>query len=130
LKAKYYIRYVDDFIILHKSKNQLIFYKERIKNFIQEDLNLELHSQKSKIIPLSKGINFVGFKNFNYYILPRKRNKRKMMKRVKQFKEGNLSYSTLMESFQGWQAYVKWTNSFHLRKSILKEIQKSKSINY
>jgi hypothetical protein len=29
-----------------------------------------------------------------------------------------------MESYQGWQAYIKWANSFNLRKEILKEIHK------
>ncbi len=33
LKAKYYIRYVDDFIIFHSSKEQLEIWKEQIKDF-------------------------------------------------------------------------------------------------
>lgn len=49
LKAKYYIRYVDDFVILHKSKSQLEIWKEEINNFLNNKLNLELHPDKSKI---------------------------------------------------------------------------------
>ena len=66
LNAKYYIRYVDDFVILHDSKSQLEIWKNEIDNFLRDKLKLELHPQKSKIISLSRGIDFVGFRNFYY----------------------------------------------------------------
>ena len=41
-------------------------------------------------------------------------------KRVKQlYEEGKISKEKLLESFQGWQAYAKWANSFKLRKMLL-----------
>ena len=64
LKAKYYIRYVDDFVILHSSKEQLEIWKQEIDKFLKEKLKIELHSQKSRIISLSHGVDFVGFRNF------------------------------------------------------------------
>ena len=56
LKIKYYIRYVDDFVILHESREQLGVWKEQIDRFLREKLKIELHQQKSRIIPLSRGI--------------------------------------------------------------------------
>lgn len=123
LKTKYYLRYVDDFVILHNSKEKLEIWKEKIDRFLKAKLKLELHPQKSRIIPLSRGIDFVGFRNFYYYKLVRKRNIRKMQKRLNSLKTGEIPYWKLMESYQGWQAYAKWANSFNLRKEILKEIQ-------
>jgi len=122
LKAKYYIRYVDDFVILHSSKEQLKKWKTEIDRFLREELKLELHSEKSKIISLSKGIDFVGFRNFWNFRLLRKRNIRKMLVRIEQFKEGNLSKEKLSESFQGWNAYAKWANSFKLRINIIRNL--------
>src|SRR3990167_4012244 len=55
LKAKYYLRYVDDFVILHESDRQLEIWKEQIDPFLRERLKIELHPQKSRIIPLSRG---------------------------------------------------------------------------
>ena len=124
LKAKYYIRYVDDFVILHKNKAQLEIWETEISVFLRETLRLELHPQKSKIIPLSKGIDFVGFRNFYYYRLLRKRNVRKMRLRVNQYKKGELSKKRLLEIFQGWNAYAKWANSFKLRREVVKGIYK------
>jgi RNA-directed DNA polymerase len=123
LKAKYYIRYVDDFVILHNSKEQLEIWKRNIDKFLRGKLKIELHPQKSRIIPLSRGIDFVGFRNFYCYRLVRKRNIRKMLIKLDFLRSRELSYWELMESYQGWQAYVKWANSFHLRKKILKEVQ-------
>jgi len=122
LKAKYYIRYVDDFVILHSSKTQLEIWKQKINDFLKEKLKLELHNEKSKIVSLSRGIDFVGFRNFYYHKLLRKRNKRKILLRIKQFKNQEISYEKLLESFNGWNAYSKWANYYKLRKDILNKI--------
>ena len=127
LKAKYYIRYVNDFVILHHSKDQLEKWKRNIDQFLKERLRLELHPDKSKIIPLSKGIDFVGFRNFYYYKRLRKRNIRKILAKVEAYKNGQLSKEKILESFQGWNAYAKWADSYKLRKKIVKKIYASTS---
>ena len=122
LKAKYYIRYVDDFIILHQYKEQLEIWKQEINNFLKENLKLELHSEKSRIIPLSEGIDFVGFRNFYHYKLLRKRNIRKVISAVEEYKKGEIPKEEILEIFQGWQAYAKWANTYKLRKQVIKKI--------
>ena len=122
LKAKYYIRYVDDFVILHESKEQLEIWKIEIERFLIDKLRLELHPQKSKIIPLSRGIDFVGFRNFWHYQLLRKRNIRKMIIKIEDYKLGNISKEKLLESFQGWNAHAKWANSYKLRRNVVRKI--------
>ena len=122
LKAKYYIRYVDDFVILHKSKEQLDKWKEDINKFLREKLRLELHSDKSKIISLSRGIDFVGFRNFYHFKLLRKRNIKNMFVKIKKYKNGEMSKNNIIESFQGWNAYAKWANSYDLRRNAVREI--------
>lgn len=118
LKIKYYLRYVDDFVVLHESKNQLESWKERIDEFLRQELKIELHPQKSRIIPLSQGADFVGFRNFYHYRLLRKRNIRNMKRKIEMFKSGLMSQEKFSESLQGWSAYAKWANSFKLRKTI------------
>ena len=122
LKAKYYIRYVDDFVILHNSREQLEIWKQQISRFLREKLKLELHPQKSKIIPLSRGIDFVGFRNFYYFRLLRKRNIRKILLNIEKYKKGKLIKDKLLESFNGWNAYAKWADSFKLRREIVRKI--------
>ncbi len=129
LKAKYYIRYVDDFVILHSSKSQLEIWKKEIEKFLKEKLKLELHQDKSRIISLSKGIDFVGFRNFYYFKLLRKRNIKNMENKLRLFEENKLSYNKLLEIFQGWQAYAKWADSYRLREEII-NLLKPQSISW
>jgi hypothetical protein len=116
LKVKYYIRYVDDFVILHDSKEQLEIWKKEIEKFLKEKLKLELHPDKSKIISLSNGVDFVGFRCFWNYKLLRKRNVRKIFLKAEKYKGGEISKEKILESFQGWQAYAKWADAYNLRK--------------
>lgn len=122
LQAKYYIRYVDDFVILNSSKEQLKIWKKEIKIFLKEKLNLELHPDKSRIINLSRGVDFVGFRNFYYFKLLRKRNIRNMLRKIKTFNKENINEIKFFETFQGWSAYAKWSNSHYLFAKLKKNI--------
>ena len=128
LKAKYYIRYVDDFVILHNSKKVLEEYKEKIKKFLEKELRLELHPDKSKIIPLHKGIKLLGFKVFYYHKLLRKSNLRKFLKKLKILKEGYeqglVSKHEILESVKGWFGYAMHGNTYKLRKKVFEQIEK------
>lgn len=122
LRAKYYLRYVDDFAVLHSSKEQLNMWKNKINNFLRQKLKLELHPEKSRIIPLSNGIDFVGFRNFYHHKLLRKRNINNMLSKINSYKNKKISYEKIMEIFEGWRAYSKWADTYKLRKQIIKEI--------
>ena len=122
LKVEYYLRYVDDFVISHKSKEQLEILESEIKKFLIDKLRIELHPDKSRIISLSRGIDFVGFRNFYYHRLLRKRNIRKMFSRVEDYKQGKISKDKILESFQGWNAYAKWADSLGVRREVVKKI--------
>lgn len=121
LKAKNYIRYVDDFVILHTSKSQLILWKKEIENFLKEKLKLELHPCKSRIMNLSRGIDFVGFRNFYNYKLLRKRNINSMKRKINSYQLGEIQKDKFTEIFQGWEAYSDWTNNFWLKEKMKKK---------
>ena len=72
LKMKYYIRYVDDFVILHEDGKKLEECQNKISKYLK-NLRLELHPDKSKISSMYKGVNFLGFKIFYFYKLARKK---------------------------------------------------------
>jgi RNA-directed DNA polymerase len=122
LKAKYYIRYVDDFVILHKSELQLAKWRKEIEIFLRERLKLELHPEKSKMLNLSCGIDFVGFRNFYYHRLLRKRNVIKIKQKIQEFKENKISAEKFAEILSGWNAYSKWSNNYNLSRRLTKEI--------
>jgi len=118
LRIKYYIRYIDDFVILNKSSWQLQVWKEKIRNFIEISLKIELHTDKSKIIPLSRGIDFVGFRNFYYFRLLRNRNIRVFKRKLYLAQKGEINLEKFKEIFQGFLAYSALANSHNLVKSL------------
>jgi len=61
LKAKYYIRYADDFVILSQDKQWLECLIPKIAAFLNKRLELELHPQKVSISAFASGIDFLGY---------------------------------------------------------------------
>mgnify|MGYP005838545971 CR=1 FL=1 len=59
LNIKYYIRYMDDFLLFHQDKEYLKFCEIKIKEKVKE-LKLTLN-KKTQIIDLSKGVVFLGY---------------------------------------------------------------------
>ncbi len=129
LKVKYYIRYVDDFVILHPSKKQLNIWKEEINNFLKENLKIELHPDKSQIISLNKPIPFIGFRIFYHYKLLKRFNRKNIQRRLyefyKLFKEDKTNYDKIYESMQGTFAYMKHANTYKLRGKLGKQIEEN-----
>ena len=82
LKIKYYVRYVDDFVILGKDTKTLMGYKKEIEIFLKQKLKLSLHPKKTIIQHKSKGINFLGYIVKERYLLVRKRTVRSFKKRL------------------------------------------------
>ncbi len=122
LKAKYYIRYVDDFVILHKSREVLEEYFIRIHHYLK-NLRLELHPEKSGIYPLRNGITFLGYRIFYHYKLLRKRNikyfKNKLQHKIELHNEGLIDKEHLDSFLVGWCGYAKFANTHNFRKKII-----------
>ncbi len=108
--------------MLHSSKQQLEIWKEQINNFLREKLKLELHPEKSRIIQLSRGVDFIGFRNFHYFKLLRKRNIKNMERKINLFEEGKIWFKELIKSFEGWQAYSKCANTHKLHKRLKERV--------
>ncbi len=127
LKLKYYIRYVDDFVIFHGSKSALEELKKQISDFLKEKLCLELHPEKSKIFPLHRGVNFLGLRIFPHHKLLRKRNIHKLRTKLSQrFIEYNneiLSFDDFYNILEGWISYAKNGNTYKLRNIINNEFK-------
>jgi len=60
MKIKYYLRFVDDFVILVPHKIQIIQLIPKMEIFLSTDLHITLHPKKRHIQPASKGILYIG----------------------------------------------------------------------
>ncbi len=124
LKAKYYIRYVDDFVILHSSEETLHEWKAEISCFLKS-LGLELHPEKSKVCPLHKGTGLLGYRIFYHHKLPKRSNIRtarlRMRRQAKLYGNGIIPYERAVQSLEGWMGYASHSNSYGLRKQVTSE---------
>jgi RNA-directed DNA polymerase len=60
LRAKRYVRYVDDFVLVHTDRAQLEHWQQRIEDFLRNELMLELKAER-QLAPLGQGIDFLGY---------------------------------------------------------------------
>ncbi|PJA89066.1 MAG: hypothetical protein CO138_02405 [Candidatus Moranbacteria bacterium CG_4_9_14_3_um_filter_33_15] len=73
LKCKHYFRYMDDLLLLHSDKNQLLKWRREISEFLTKKLLLTLHPKKQILQPVNHGINFLGYIVKPDYTISRKR---------------------------------------------------------
>ncbi|OGF80172.1 hypothetical protein A2926_03210 [Candidatus Giovannonibacteria bacterium RIFCSPLOWO2_01_FULL_44_40] len=112
LKVKYYIRYADDFVILHDSRHYLETVLLKISEFLKTRLRLPLHPDKVFIKTVASGVDFLGWVNFPNYRILRTSTKRRMIKRL----DAGLSEA----SKNSYLGLLKHGNTFRLKSEILK----------
>ncbi len=82
LKAKYYIRYADDFVILYHDRGWFEKQLLRMDWFLRVRLHLQLHPSKVTIKTLASGVDFLGWVHFPDHRVLRTTTKRRMLRRV------------------------------------------------
>ena len=85
LHCKYHFRFMDDGVILIKTKDEAKRILEKIQVFLKEKLELELNS-KTQIFKDKQGVNFCGYKINEYRLKIRDKGKRKLKNKVKELK--------------------------------------------
>lgn len=120
LKAKAYLRYVDDLVLLSHSKVELHQWKQEIKENLAS-LRLQLHPYKANIFRVEKGVDVLGYQVFPKYCLLRNDNGFRFNRRLKQFSKA-YAEGALWESFnpsvQSWLGHACHADTLGLRQTI------------
>ena len=82
LKARYYIRYADDFVIFSQDKVYFSALIPLIRRFLSEKLRLDLHPDKMSIKTIASGVDFLGWVHFPDHRVLRVSTKRRMFRRL------------------------------------------------
>ena len=119
LKTKYYVRYVDDFIILDPDKEKLLKMQTEIETFLKDKLILKLHPIRRKLLPVSNGIDFLGYIIRRKYILVRNRVINNLMAKYRQFvKSGKQQTKEFNDSLASYLGHFRWANTYRLMESL------------
>jgi hypothetical protein len=73
LKCRWYLRYCDDFVLVAESAAQLASWKARIEAFLAERLMLQLNPARERLLPVSDGVDFLGYIVRPFHLLVRRR---------------------------------------------------------
>jgi RNA-directed DNA polymerase len=117
--VKYYIRYMDDLVILGQDKAELHLIKASIGKFLAERLKLELKEQASFVAPLSEGIPFLGFRIFPGLIRLQHntlvRFSRKYRQKESQYVRGEIEEQDFIRSATSLIGHIQHGNTYRLR---------------
>lgn len=128
------IRYMDDIVILHGSKEYLHKLRREIDDYLYEVLGLEL-KHNWQVFPVAKrGVDFVGYRFFPDFILLRKKILIRMRRLVRKIvrKQRFVELLTFREwcsanSYVGW---LTWCNSYRLFEKYVEPITPSLLLYY
>lgn len=122
LHIKQYLRYMDDFILIHESKEYLVECRKQIEQRLDE-LGLTLSKKKTQVFPVTQPVRFLGFSfrltdtgKVVMKLLPEKisHERRKLRKLVERAKAGLLTKEQVDECFKSWKAHAQQGDTYNL----------------
>ena len=114
VKARYYIRYADDFVIFSTDKAWLKTVLFQIHAFLELRLHLSLHPHKVFVRTLASGVDFLGWVHFPDHRVLRTVTKRRMFRNIreKEVKE---------ETVESYLGMLSHGNAEKLKKEVLRD---------
>jgi retron-type reverse transcriptase len=119
LRHRFYIRYMDDFIILDSTRPQLLQSLVRIEALLFQTLDLSLN-KKTRILQANKGIDFIGYKHWSDHRLLKKtstiRVRRQLRGMLARLKDREITYERVHQTITSWRGYFKHADTHNLCK--------------
>lgn len=121
-RLEYYVRYMDDFVILHNDKSYLHQLKKDLEGFLSDHLALSLN-HKTSVFPIRQGVDFLGYRIWPTHRLLRKSSIKRMKRRLKKFtrdyRDGKIQISQIRPVLASWIGHASHADSYGVRKKIL-----------
>lgn len=130
LKARLYLRYMDDFVLLSSDKDWLHQARGRIETFLWQRLRLRTNA-KTQIFPVrrrhGRGLDFVGYQLWPY----RRRLRCSSVQRISRslrllqrwYGLGFVSLTRVSQSVRSWVAHARHAETLGLRRKLLGAIR-------
>ena len=123
LRQKNYYRYMDDFVLFFKNKEELYNLLSKIRKYLE--INLDLKLKPPIINKVDKGVTFLGCRIYKNKILLSKRSKNrfkdKFIKYENKYLRGYWNIDTLSAHINSLIAFTDMANARDLRNMIIKK---------
>lgn len=125
LREPYYVRYMDDFTIIHRDKEHLHAARRDIEDFLWAELGLRTNS-KTQVFPVGDGgraLDFLGYRIWPTHRALRKdcinRMKRKMKRMARLYHEGRMTWDDIDPVIMSWIGHARHADTYNLRSKVL-----------
>ncbi|MBU4486545.1 MAG: reverse transcriptase/maturase family protein [Candidatus Delongbacteria bacterium] len=119
LGFKYYVRYMDDFVVFDNQKEKLKALRPEIEEFLKSELCLDLKEKATYINKRMNGLSFLGMRVFPATVrinrINLKRSVKKMQMKAELYLEGKIKDEKMSQSAQSITGYLKYFNTYKLR---------------
>lgn len=122
MRARYYIRYCDDGVILHRDKGWLQDLLPRIEEYF-DTLGLKLNP-KTSIFPVDRcGVDFLGYRSFRTHTILRKSSARRLKKRVREIEQNyqTMNPDEILGSLGAYHGWLKHCDCYNFARTYLYE---------
>ncbi len=130
LQCRYYIRYVDDFVVLDRDKSRLHEVKVEMVSYLAR-LRLQLHPHKCQVFPVKSGTDFLGYQVFPTHRRLRAssvtRARRRLRRLQRDYRVGKISQEQVTHSVQSWLGHIQHADTYGLRRAIFSDIRFQRS---
>jgi len=114
LKAKYYIRYADDFVFFSEDRQWLNDLISKISSYLSEELKLRLHPRKVSIETIASGVDFLGWVHFPHHRVLRTTTKRRALEALEK--------SENVHALQSYHGLLSHGDAYGLQQQIADKI--------
>lgn len=126
---KYYVRYMDDMVLIHSDKKFLKETLNRMSEMVEDELQLEFNA-KTQIFPIKNGVDFLGF---HFYLTDsgkvirklktqsKKRYKHRYRKLKHSYNDGLIELEDVLKCFPGYYGHLKRGHTYRLRQAVMKD---------
>lgn len=125
LRERFYVRYMDDFVVLHHDKAHLHEVRRDIEDFLWAHLGLRTNA-KTQVFPVGDGgraLDFLGYRIWPTHRALRKdsinRMKRKMKRMAKLYHRGEMTWDEIDPVIMSWIGHAKHAETYNLRTKVL-----------
>lgn len=127
LKCKYYLRYMDDIVVVSDEREYLKMVWLEMERFLEGNLRLKLNC-KTSIRSEKQGVYFCGYRIWRDHIRLRKKSALKMKHRLrylrKAYRRGDpdVTIQTIRDSLMSYLGMLQHCDGYRLRESILNDL--------
>jgi retron-type reverse transcriptase len=123
LRERYYLRYMDNFIIVHHDKKHLQRVKDEIQGLLNNRLRLEFNPKGTRIDKVAGGIEFVGYRVYVDRVKIKKASIKRMKKRLRamrvMYREGRASIWNISQRIRSWLGHCCHADAKGIAESVL-----------